>query len=143
MPRVGFGTAGLGDRTQLATLSALRCGYRLVDSAQAREWYREDMVGAAVAESKVPREKLFLVSKIHPRHLGFDATTAQLAVSLKELRTHFLDLLLLHYPECWGDLCNGQRPEGTWQDSWRALEAMQRAGTVRSSAFCYGRSSPL
>jgi hypothetical protein len=74
---------------------ALDAGYTLLDSAQAREWYREDMVGAAIRDAGVPRHSLFLVSKIHPRHLGFDSTAARMEVSLNELGTHYLDLMLL------------------------------------------------
>ena len=132
MPRVGFGTAGLGEGTGDAVHAALAAGYRLLDSAQAREWYREDLVGAAIAASGVPRAALFLTTKVHPRHLGRDATAARLAHSLRELGTSYLDLLLLHYPECWGDLCGGVAPAGTWRDSWRALEAMHAAGQVRA-----------
>jgi diketogulonate reductase-like aldo/keto reductase len=95
MPCVGFGTAGLGSRTQDAVRMALDAGYTLLDSAQAREWYREDMVGAAIRDAGVPRHSLFLTSKIHPRHLGFDSTAARLEVSLNELGTHYLDLMLL------------------------------------------------
>ena len=58
MPRVGFGTAGLGEGTAAAVRSALSAGYRLLDSAQAREWYREDLVGEALAASGVPRSEV-------------------------------------------------------------------------------------
>ncbi len=132
MPRVGFGTAGLGDGTATAVRAALAAGYTLLDSAQAREWYREDLVGQALRDAPVPRHALFITSKIHPRHLGFDASAARLASSLAELQTDYLDLLLLHYPECWGDLCGGVAPAGTWRESWRALEAMHAAGSVRA-----------
>jgi diketogulonate reductase-like aldo/keto reductase len=131
MPRVGFGTAGLADGTAAAVGSALLAGYRLLDSAQAREWYREDLVGEALASAALPRDSLWLTSKVHPRHLGFNATLSQVRVSLRELRTEYLDLLLLHYPECWGTLCPGVTPEGTWRDSWRALEEAQRLRLVR------------
>jgi diketogulonate reductase-like aldo/keto reductase len=131
MPRVGFGTAGLGDGTGDAVRAALAAGYRLLDSAQAREWYREDLVGEALHTASVPRTALFLTTKVHPRHLGSNATAARLAVSLRELRTDYIDLMLLHYPECWGDLCGGVAPEGTWRDGWRALEAMHATGVVR------------
>ena len=130
-PRIGFGTAGLTEGTRAAVAEALEAGYRLFDSAQAREWYREDLVGEALAASSLPREQLWLTSKVHPRHLGYAATARQIKTSLSELRTEYLDLLLLHYPECWGDLCGGATPEGTWRDSWRALEAALAAGTVR------------
>ena len=107
LPRVGFGTAGLGAGTEQAVRSALAAGYTLLDSAQAREWYREDLVGAALRASAVRRSDLFLTSKVHPRHLGFQRTQRQVDVSLRELDTEYLDLLLLHYPKCWGDLCGG------------------------------------
>ena len=131
MPRVGFGTAGLGERTAVAVSAALAAGYRLLDSAQAREWYREDLVGAALEATALPREAVFLTTKVHPRHLGFEATASRVAVSLRELHTQYVDLLLLHYPACWGDRCGGDTPAGTWRDSWRALEAAKAAGTAR------------
>ena len=132
MPRVGFGTAGLGDRTALSVGAALAAGYRLLDSAQAREWYREDLVGAALEATALPRESVFVTTKIHPRHLGYAPTAERVAVSLRELRTRHVDLLLLHYPACWGDLCGGDTPAGTWRDSWRALEAAKAAGQARA-----------
>lgn len=132
MPRVGFGTAGLGERTGEAVSAALSAGYRLVDSAQAREWYREDLVGEALAATALPRDAVFVTTKVHPRHLGFAATAERVGVSLRELRTSYVDLLLLHYPACWGDLCGGQAPAGTWRDSWRALEAAKAAGSARA-----------
>jgi diketogulonate reductase-like aldo/keto reductase len=132
MPRVGFGTAGLGDGTGDAVRAALQAGYRLLDSAQAREWYREDLVGAALAASALPRQAVFLTTKIHPRHLGPTVTAGRLEVSLRELHTEYIDLMLLHYPECWGDLCGGVAPEGSWRDGWRALEAMHASGVVRA-----------
>ena len=131
MPVVGFGTAGLGEATERAVLWALEAGYRSIDSAQAREWYREDLVGNAVAKSGVARDALFLTSKLHPRHLGYDATLRQFQASLDDLRVDYLDLFLLHYPRCWGSLCDSE-PEGTWQDSWRALEALHAAGKARA-----------
>lgn len=110
-PRIGFGTAGLGEGTAAAVSEALRTGYRLFDSAQAREWYREDLVGSALSSEKiVSRKEVWLTSKVHPRHLGYEATARQVGVSLAELNTEYLDLLILHYPECWGDLCAGSPP---------------------------------
>lgn len=133
MPVVGFGTAGLGDRTAQAVESALRNGYRLIDSAMAPEWYREDLVGEALARSGVPREELFITTKLHPRHHGYRSTQRQVENALKVLRVTYLDLVLLHYPECWGSLCAGSpRPEGAWQSSYQALELLHSRGTVRA-----------
>ena len=136
MPLVGFGTAGLGDMTATATKWALQAGYRLVDTAQAPEWYREDLVGEAIraflASGGATREELFITSKLHPRDHGAERAKAMLESSLTNLGVDYLDLFLLHYPACWGTLCGGVEPQGTWRDSWRALEELQRAGKVRS-----------
>ncbi len=136
MPLVGFGTAGLGELSATATKWALHAGYRLIDTAQAPEWYREDLVGDAVkaflASGAAKREELFLTSKLHPRDLGAERTTEMVQSSLANLGVEYLDLFLLHYPKCWGNLCGGKTPQGTWRDSWRALETLQRAGKVRS-----------
>lgn len=130
MPCLGFGTAGLGDATERSVELAFQHGYRLFDSAQAREWYREDAVGRAL--QSVERQSLFFTTKIHPRHLGYAPTAERIKHSLRDLRTTYLDLILLHYPECWGQLCEGQTPSGDWRHSWRALEDAHRLGTVRA-----------
>ncbi len=134
MPTLGFGTAGLGNRTKEIVETALKEGYRRIDSAQASEWYREDLVGAAVhaVRSTIPRDEIFITTKVHPRDLGSHATKAAIEKSLKDLKTSYLNLVLLHYAECWGDLCQGREPEGTWQESWAALEAMVAQGIVRT-----------
>lgn len=135
MPAIGYGTAGLGEHTKTAVTWALQAGYRLLDSGQAREWYREDLVGAGIAECGVvglTREDLFLTSKLHPRHLGRETTLRQFESSLRDLRTDYVDLFLLHYPACWGQLCGGKPPEGTWRDSWRALEELHASGKARA-----------
>jgi len=133
MPAVGFGTAGLGAGTRDAVAAAFGVGYRHFDSAQAREWYREDLLGQALAEPLAQqRESLFITSKMHPRHLGYNTTLAQVRQTLSDLDTAYLDLFMLHFPQCWGTLCDGKAPEGTWQDSWRALEALHRQGVVRA-----------
>jgi diketogulonate reductase-like aldo/keto reductase len=69
MPRIGFGTAALGERTKEMTCHALEAGVRLIDSAQATEWYRERSVGEAIREcyNEKYQSKLVVVTKIHPR----------------------------------------------------------------------------
>eukprot|EP00754_Rhynchopus_humris_P048375 Rhum_TRINITY_DN771_c0_g1::Rhum_TRINITY_DN771_c0_g1_i1::g.2347::m.2347 len=132
MAVVGYGTAGLGPSTKAAVLAALQEGYTHIDTAMAREWYRDDMVGEAIAESGVDRERLFLTTKLHPRDHGATSAARQVPQALKALQTSYVDLFLLHYSRCFGTLCGGQKPEGTWRDSWRVLEAAHRAGTVRA-----------
>ncbi|KAG2439469.1 hypothetical protein HXX76_004823 [Chlamydomonas incerta] len=151
MPTVGYGCAGLGESAGDTVQWALEAGYRHLDSAQAREWYREDLVGRALnrfleaapaanasaagagaGAKSVRREDVFVTSKLHPRHLGYEVTLRQFNETLKDLRSGYVDLFLLHYPECWGDLCGGVAPAGTFLDSWRALEAVYQAGLARA-----------
>lgn len=134
MPTVGFGTAGLGVHTQQAVEWALEAGYRHIDSAQARAWYREDLVGKALQEQRgrIAREDVFLTSKLHPLHFGYNETIAQFQRSLQELDTTYLDLFLLHYPNCTPNLCGDVTPRGTWKDTWRALEYLHGQGRIRS-----------
>jgi diketogulonate reductase-like aldo/keto reductase len=98
MPLVGCGLAGkLGVDSIRA---AIRAGYRLFDTAQAKEWYNEDDLGAALKQhSEVPREELFLTTKMHPRDHGYERTLVVFDESLKNLGTTYIDLFMLHYPQ--------------------------------------------
>ena len=130
MPMVGFGCAGQLGRTTLG--HALAAGYMLFDTAQATEWYAEPELGAAIRASNVSRESLFLTSKLHPRDLGEQSTLKAFPRSLASLGTSYLDAFLLHYPRCFGNLCGPTPAEGTWRDSWRALESLYERGEVRA-----------
>ena len=129
MPMVGFGCAGYVRRDEL--VHALDAGYRMFDTAQAHEWYLEEEVGEAIRMSGVNRRELFLTSKLHPRDLGERSTLDAFPNSLRRLNTTYLDAFLLHYPRCFGTLC-AKQPQGTWKDSWRALEQLYDAGKVRA-----------
>jgi diketogulonate reductase-like aldo/keto reductase len=152
LPTVGFGTAGLGGDggTRRAVRQALELGYGMVDTACAREWYRQDEVGEALRErasaaaarggggeggddaTTTATQTPFLVTKIHPRDLGYNATLAAAHEALRELGVASLGLLLLHYPRCWEGVrgCAGHLPPAAlsrketgalWRESWRAL----------------------
>ncbi len=124
MPSIGFGTAGLGSETKESVLNALEVGYRMLDTAQAPEWYREELVGEALGESNVKRKDVFVTTKIHPRHLGRKGMDL-IETSLRNLQTDYIDLVLLHYSECWGNLCQrGEVVPGTWKEAWRELERL-------------------
>ncbi|KIZ02254.1 hypothetical protein MNEG_5706 [Monoraphidium neglectum] len=133
MPSIGLGTAGLGEFTAVAVAAAINKGYLLFDTAVAREWYREDLVGRGVRQGGVAREGLFLTSKIHPRDLGRGATRKALRRALRDLRTDYIDLLLIHYPRCSDGLgCKKGGPASTWQESWREMETMYAEGRARA-----------
>lgn len=129
MPMVGFGCAGYVRRGEL--VHALDAGFILFDTAQAHEWYLEEEVGEAIEMAGANRSNLFLTSKLHPRDHGERSTLAAVPNSLRRLKTTYLDAFLLHYPQCFGNLCSTQ-PEGTWRDSWRALEKLYDDGTLRA-----------
>jgi len=83
----------------------------------------------------VNRSKLFITSKLHPRDLGEQRTLDAFPTSLRRLRTDYLDAFMLHYPRCFGNLCDRQ-PEGDWAGSWRALEQLYERGDVRAIGVC-------
>jgi diketogulonate reductase-like aldo/keto reductase len=104
VPRIGFGTAALGDGTVQAVHQALEVGYRLFDCAQAREWYREDLVGQVTKQWEEENGRsLFLVTKIHPRDFGVEKTRSAVQESIRLLG--HIDLLLIHSPNCWEGMC--------------------------------------
>ncbi|CAN0018619.1 unnamed protein product [Scytosiphon promiscuus] len=176
VPRIGFGTAGLGQATEGAVSQALAVGYRHIDTAQAQEWYREEAVGLAVKKAisgspeagrndggeafgaegdgeaagesvgqgsdggdggtthatpeagALPREGVFVTTKIHPRDFGAERLRAMVDISRSNL--HGVDLLLLHSPFCWPGSCPDNPT--AWQEGWRGLEKLYSEGAVRA-----------
>lgn len=112
---------------------ALSTGYRFLDTAQSYSWgYHEDEVGSAVYQhtTNTIEQDVFIQTKIHPEDLGYKATKRAVNISLKRLRLPSIDSVLIHKPRCWEGACN-KEPEGTWQDSWKALEELYEAGIIR------------
>jgi diketogulonate reductase-like aldo/keto reductase len=105
MPRIGLGTAGLGHDTASAVQFALDAGYRMFDTAQADEWYNEEMVGQTLKQWTGDSQSLFIVSKIHPRDFGYQRTRQLVQRSVERLGK--VDLMLIHFPRCWEGLCEG------------------------------------
>jgi diketogulonate reductase-like aldo/keto reductase len=148
IPLVGLGCASGVRKSHV--ISALEAGYRFLDTAQSYNWgYHEDEVGAAANEffenhrdsseeededDDVPNG-IFLQTKIHPEDLGYEATKRAVKLSLSRLQVEYIDSVLIHKPRCWEGACRKQ-PEGTWQDSWKALEEFYEAGVVRAIGIC-------
>ena len=133
VPLVGLGCAS-GVRERHVT-SALEIGYRFFDTAQSYNWgYREDEVGAAIQKFRKtnPNEPVFVQTKIHPEDLGYEATKRAVQISLQRQGVETLDSVLIHKPRCWEGACS-KVPEGTWQDSWKALEEFYEAGIITKS----------
>ena len=97
MPLVGFGTWTLrGEQGKQVVLEALAAGYRLIDTAHM--YGNEDIVGQAVAESGIPREEIFITTKLCGTRAGYKLACQGIEESLDRLQTDYIDLLLIHEP---------------------------------------------
>ncbi|HMK92389.1 MAG TPA: aldo/keto reductase [Thermoleophilia bacterium] len=121
MPRLGLGVwrAASGHETRQAVLWALETGYRHVDTA--RIYGNERDVGAALRASAVPRDQVFVTTKLWNRDQGYERAKKALATSLRDLGLDYVDLYLEHWPV-----------EGKRLDSWRALQELRADGYARS-----------
>ncbi|PXY28186.1 aldo/keto reductase [Prauserella muralis] len=122
MPQLGFGVYKVPDAEATDTvLTAFEAGYRSVDTATL---YRNERgVGEAVAKSGLPREELFVTTKLWNTEHGYDAALRAFDVSLRELALDYVDLYLIHWPVPSKDL---------YVDTWRALEKIASDGRARA-----------
>ena len=122
LPAVGFGTYPLRGQDGIdAIVSALRVGYRLLDTAV--NYGNEEEVGEAIRRSGVPRDEVLVTSKIPGRHHGYDDAIRSTKESLHRLGLDYLDLHLIHWPN----------PRvGKYVEAWRALVDLRKQGLVRS-----------
>ena len=98
MPKVGFGVYRIKDhkRCKQAVLDAIDAGYRLIDTAQS--YGNEEAVGKAIQETSVPRNELFITTKVWVANYGYEKTKASVEESLKKMQLDYIDLVLLHQP---------------------------------------------
>ena len=120
MPVLGFGVFQIPDAKECerCVLDAIEVGYRSIDTAQI--YGNEEAVGRAVEKSGVPREELFLTTKVWICNGGYEKAKASIDESLRKLRTDYLDLLLIH------------QPFNDYYGTYRAMEEANRAGKVRA-----------
>lgn len=128
MPIFGFGTANLkGEQGKQAILTAIESGYKLIDTASRYDTERE--VGEAVIRSEVPREELFITSKLWNDIGTADEVIQSFNESLAKLRTDYVDLYLIHFPQPreFGD---------RWLERdinvWKAMEQLYKQGRIRA-----------
>ena len=120
IPWLGFGTFQLtGATAERAVTWALDVGYRSVDTAAV--YHNEVEVGAAIRNSGVAREEIFLTTKVWNTDQGYDATMSAFEASLERLGTDYADLYLVHWPV-----------EGMFGETWRALEELHSTGRARA-----------
>ena len=119
MPKLGYGVYQVDPaECERCVSDAISVGYRSIDTAQA--YGNEEGVGTAVKRSGVPREELFLTSKVWITNGGYERAKASIDESLKKLQTGYIDLMLIH------------QPFGDYYGSWRAMEEAYRAGKLRA-----------
>ncbi len=128
IPCIGLGTWQTdGATTQRAIHAALEAGYRLIDTAAA--YGNESSVGEAVLTSGLRREEVFLTSKLRNACHGYDATMEAFELTLKRLKTDYLDLYLIHWP-------NPIQYRTTWREAtlgtWKAFTELYAAGRIRA-----------
>lgn len=99
-------------------LDAIKCGYRLIDTAQA--YGNEEQVGNAIKKSGLKREELFITTKVWISNAGYEKAMASLKQSLKNLQTDYIDLVLIH------------QPFGDYYGTWRAMEQAYKEGWVKA-----------
>lgn len=121
MPVMGFGTYKISDQETMNTAidAAWNAGYRMFDTAML--YRNEDILGPAIQQLGLPREGLFLTSKVAEVVQGYDRTMKAVEGSLKRLQTDYLDLLLVHWPV-----------REYFFDTWKAMEQLKADGKVRS-----------
>ena len=120
IPTVGFGVFMIpaDGSTYKAVLEALKVGYRHIDTAAA--YFNEREVGKAVRDSGIPREEIFITSKLWLQDYGYEAAKKGIDASLSKLGLDYIDLYLLHQP--YGDVAS----------AWKALEEAKAEGKIRS-----------
>ena len=119
MPILGYGVYQVTkDECERCVSDALRAGYRHIDTAQS--YFNEEEVGNAIQKSGIPREELFITTKVWVEHYGYDACRASVLESLRKLKTDYIDLMLLH------------QPFSDYYGAWHALEDLYEEGKLRA-----------
>lgn len=119
MPILGYGVYQVTkEECEKCVLDALKVGYRAIDTAQS--YFNEEEVGNAIAKSGIPREEIFLTTKVWVEHYGYENARKSVEESMRKLKTDYLDLVLLHQPfaDAYG--------------AYRALEEMYEEGKIRA-----------
>lgn len=131
MPKEGFGVFQVPDPAQCeqAVLDAIASGYRLIDTAAA--YMNEEAVGEAIAKCGVPREELFITTKLWVQDAGYEEAKKAIRTSLDKLGLDYLDLYLIH------------QPMGDYVGAYRAMEEAYKEGTLKAIGVCNFYSARL
>lgn len=128
MPAIGFGTYKATEEEGIAAvISAIQNGYRLIDGAA--KYDNEEAVGKAIKQCGIPREKIFVTTKVWREELGYESTRKALETSLQKLGMDYVDLYLIHWP---ANARNYENWQQTNAETWRAMEELQQEGKIKS-----------
>lgn len=124
MPMEGFGVFQVPEAAvcEQAVSDALATGYRLIDTAAA--YFNEEAVGAAIKKSSIPREELFITTKLWIQDAGYENAKKAFQVSLDKLGLDYIDLYLIH------------QPMNDYYGSWRAMEELYEEGKIKAIGVC-------
>lgn len=132
IPKLGLGTWFIDDnKAAEAVREAVKLGYRLIDTAQA--YGNERGVGEGVRTCGIPREELFVGSKIAAEHKTYEAAAQSIDETLEKMGLDYLDLMIIHSPQPWVEVnqSDNRYKEGNRQ-AWKALEDAYKAGKVKA-----------
>lgn len=119
MPVLGYGVYQVTkEECERCVLDALKTGYRLIDTAQS--YFNEEEVGNAIVKSGIPREEIFLTTKVWVEHYGYEKTKKSIYESMRKLQTEYIDLMLLH------------QPFSDYYGAYRALEELYQEGILKA-----------
>ena len=120
MPAVGFRVFQITDNEECirVVLDAIDAGYRLIDTAQS--YGNEEAVGEAIAKSSVPREEMFITTKVWISNAGYDKAKESIESSLKKMKLDYLDLVLIH------------QPLNDYYGTYRAMEELYKEGKIKA-----------
>lgn len=124
MPMEGFGVFQVPNSAECeqAVLDAIASGYRLIDTAAA--YMNEEAVGNAIKKCGVPREELFITTKLWVQDMNYDAAKKAIETSLNKLGLDYLDLYLIH------------QPMGDYYGAWKAMEETYKLGSLKAIGVC-------
>ena len=131
IPKIGFGTWLInGEAATQAVMDAIQAGYRHIDTAWA--YGNEKEVGEGIRRSGVPREELYVTTKLHADFKTSESAKKGLEESLARLDLDYVDLVLIHAPQPWNKFREGNHYYAGNLEAWKVLEEYQQTGKIRS-----------
>lgn len=131
IPKIGLGTWFIDDdKAADAVKEAVKLGYRHIDTAQA--YGNEAGVGKGIRECSLPREEIFVTSKVAAEAKTYDAAAQSIDESLKKMGLDYIDMMIIHSPQPWAEFRDEKRYFEENKEVWRALEDAYKAGKLKA-----------